>query len=691
MPEWTDPPRHTLKFQPLAENPTTSLLSFGRDLCGDWTLSSRREWLVTNGIGGFACGTVAQANTRRYHGLLVASLAPPVDRVLLLSKLDMAVTYHGDRYELTANEFADGTISPRGFVHIQSFELIDGVPTWTYACADALLQQQIFMAPGANTTYVRLTLLRAAAPMQIDLTPLCACRDYHSHQRGSRDVSVNAGERDCSLRIGADGTRTQLSMDRGNFVAGADWYWNFHHRMEAERGLDAVEDLLMPGRFGAGLQIGESCVFSVSCEAGPPPPPDEVLNQLAERCGRLRRVLPADAPEWIRQLALASDQFIVRRGAATAPGATAPGASIIAGYPWFADWSRDALISLPGLTLTLGRHDIAAGILDTLMSFADRGMLPNRFCDHGEALEFNTADATLWLFNAADEYVAATADLAWARRTLPILTRIVLAHVEGTRFGIRVDDADGLLRAGEPGLQLTWMDAKVGDWVVTPRIGKPVEINALWLNALDVLLRLAIRLRDTQVQTLSKSLLARARAGFGRFWNESADCLYDVIDVEGGPHHDASVRPNQIFAASLPYCALTMAQTRAVVDICARELLTSVGLRSLSPRDPAYQGNYGGDQRRRDGAYHQGTVWSWLIGPFAWAHFRAYGNAGSSRSFLDPIGAHLRDACIGSVSEIFDGDPPHEPQGCFAQAWGVAETLRVWLRLDREIKRTKDG
>jgi predicted glycogen debranching enzyme len=498
-------------------------------------------------------------------------------------------------------------------------------------------------------------------------------------------VALDAEGSGCCVRIGQQVKALRMRADRGGFEAGADWYWNFYHRTESERGLDAVEDLLMPGRFRSGLQQGETLLFSASCEDTPPAPADDVLAEIACVTQNLRSALPDDAPDWLGQLAIASDQFIVQRGPAASKGA-----SIIAGYPWFADWSRDALISLPGLTLSLGRNEIAGNILDTLMSFADRGMLPNRFCDHGEMPEYNTVDATLWLFNAVDEYVAAAADMNWARRTLPLLTRIIAAHVEGTRFGIRVDESDGLLRAGEPGVQLTWMDAKVGDWVVTPRIGKPVEINALWLNALDVLLRLAIRLRDPEAQSLSKSLLARARAGFSRFWNESGGCLYDVIDVNGGAGNDASVRPNQIFAVSLPYSALSAQQMCAVVDTCSRELLTSAGLRSLSPKDPAYEPHYGGDQRKRDGAYHQGTVWSWLLGPFAWAHFRAYGDAALSRAFLDPVAMHLREDCVGTVSEIFEGDPPHRAQGCFAQAWGVAETLRVWLRLDREIKKNKD-
>jgi predicted glycogen debranching enzyme len=326
--------------------------------------------------------------------------------------------------------------------------------------------------------------------------------------------------------------------------------------------------------------------------------------------------------------------------------------------------------------------------LRTYARFVDRGMLPNCFPDGGEAPEYNTADATLWMFQALDDYLTAKRDPDLVRDMFPILMTIIHAHSDGTRYGIRVDPADGLLCAGEPGTQLTWMDAKHGDQVFTPRIGKPVEINALWLNALDVATRLASAQRNAGEKRFCQSLLSSARSGFSRFWNPERACLYDVIDVDGGSTHDACVRPNQILAVSLPYCALPPAQMRAVVDRCGRELLTSHGLRSLSPQDPGYIGRYSGDAQQRDAAYHMGTVWGWLLGPFVRAHYRVHGDARLAQSFLEPLAQQLNSACVGTLSEIFDGDAPHSARGCFAQAWSVAETLRSWIFLERKISKT---
>jgi len=409
-----------------------------------------------------------------------------------------------------------------------------------------------------------------------------------------------------------------------------------------------------------------------------------VLDSLAQKAERLMAAVPATAPCWVRQLALAADQFIVQREVRQQRGI-----SIIAGYPWFTDWGRDAMIALPGLTSVLGRHDIAFEVLETFARCADRGMLPNRFPDGDEPPEYNTVDATLWLFHAFAHWLSGerTREREPARRLprrlLQALLDIIEAHVAGTRFGIAVDPGDGLLRAGEPGVQLTWMDAKVGDWVVTPRMGKCVEVNALWLNALDVTARLAVQAGNEAAAQRCEDLLTTASAHFERFWNDERGCLYDVIDVDGGTGCDASLRPNQIFAVSLPYSPLPVEQMRCVVDTCARELLTSYGLRTLSARESAYVGRYEGDVRQRDGAYHQGTVWSWLLGPFTLAHHRVYGDAALAQSFLQPMAQHLRDACIGSISEIFDGDAPHTARGCFAQAWSVGEILRAWARLER--------
>ena len=644
------------------------------------------EWLVTNGLGGYASGTVAGANTRRYHAFLMASLAPPVARTLLVAKVDVSVEYLGIHTELGANEFGDGTIAPEGFKHLQSFMVLDGIPTWIYAVGDALLVQQIFMPAGANTTYLRLELLRASGPLRIFLRPFVAYRDYHSQSRGTGNLHAEPGERECRLQSG-DAAPYRLLVNRGAFHPEPSMYWNFKHREESARGLDAIEDLYNPGVFSADLARGSPLFLMASAEAATPLAGELVLAALHARNQELTAPLPKSAPAWIRELALAADQFIVRRGlpktraAVNDPGNT----TIIAGYPWFADWGRDSMISLPGLATALKRYDITADVLRTFARFVDGGMIPNRFPDGGETPEYNTADATLWMFHALDDYLAAQPDPALQAELFPVLMHIIRAHQAGTRFGIRVDPADGLLHSGEPGTQLTWMDAKQGDTAFTPRIGKAVEINALWLNALDVMVRLAGKLGAAGDQSFCQALLSRAADGFGRFWNEPRACLFDVLDADGAGHNDASLRPNQILAVSLPYCTLSRAQMRAVVDTCARELLTSYGLRSLAPGEPGYIGTYAGGPWQRDSAYHMGTVWSWLLGPFARAHFRVYGDARLAISFLNPIAQHVHAACIGSISEIFDGDAPHTARGCFAQAWGVAEILRSWAYLERTI------
>jgi glycogen debranching enzyme len=687
-------------------------MSLGRDLCGSWDSAIRYEWLVTNGIGGFACGTVAGANTRRYHGFLCAGFEPPLGRMLMAAKVELCVHYLGRDTDLSCNEFTDGTISGRGFEHLESFSIADGIPVWRYAVADALLEQCIFMAPGENTTYLRLQLLRASAPVRVTLKPFVVYRDYHAHSRGSHPYRVETGDGEYRITA-AEGAPTLRVALPGSAPSGTpSWYWSFRHRVEEERGLDAAEDLLVPGMLMADLPPGAPVFLTATAEKTPPRSGTEVIDLLAARSARLTQVLPKSAPGWVRALARASDQFVVRRKIADSPapqphgasprdsGASTrePGAStresaaptaregwsIIAGYPWFTDWGRDTMISLPGLATALRRFDLAAGLLRTYAGLIDGGMLPNRFSDSGQP-SYNTADATLWMFEALDDYLHVNTDPALVRDVYPRLIEVIHAHLDGTRFGIRADPSDGLLRAGVPGVQLTWMDAKFEGEVFTPRIGKPVEINALWLNALDVTARLAARVRDGESRRLCSTWLARGSASFQRFWNEERRCLHDVIDGEDGP--DSRIRPNQVIALALRYCAVSSDQARAIVTRCAEDLLTSHGLRSLGPGEPGYVGRYVGGPRQRDAAYHMGTVWSWLLGPFARAHYRSFGDARLAQSFLSPTAQHLDAACLGTVSEIFDGDAPHNARGCFAQAWSVAEILRSWILLERRISR----
>jgi len=663
-------------------------LNVDRAVLTDFGSASAREWLVTNGLGGFAAGTLSGARTRRYHGLLIAALNPPVGRVVTLAKVDEVVTYAGRTYSLGASEFADGTIAPSGHVMLQSFTTEDGMPVWRYALGDALLEKRIWMAQGVNTTYVRYRLLRASARLELELQPLCTYRDYHAQWRGSGNPVVTSAGTGCTICVYEGAAPYHLLLDRGEFRPEAAWYWNFRHRCESARGLDDLEDLFRPALFRCALASGDDATLTATTEQGAPARPDEAFTAAREYQAGLMASVDPDAPAWIRRLHVAADQFIVRR----ASGATMQGATLIAGYPWFSDWGRDTMIALPGVTLATRRFAAAAQILRTFAEHVSEGMLPNRFPDAGETPEYNTVDATLWYFHAIDAYSAASGDPSLERELYPVLKDIIRWHRVGTRYSIHADPDDGLLYAGEPGVQLTWMDARVAERVITPRTGKAVEINALWFNALMVMSRIALASGDRAAQseyvTLAQKVAASLRA---RFWFEGGGYLYDVIDVPGSPDSDASLRPNQLFAVSLPHSALEPAMARAVVDTCARELLTPVGLRSLTRGDGGYAGRYAGGPQYRDSVYHQGTVWSWLLGPFALAHYRVYGDPLVARSFLAGLEAHLDEACIGSISEVFDGEPPHRPEGCCAQAWSVGETLRAWAELSTAQRRLACG
>jgi predicted glycogen debranching enzyme len=645
-----------------------------------------REWLVTNELGGFASGTISQANTRRYHGWLVASLRPPVDRIVMVSKADVTVILDGRRYPIGCNEFADGTLSPHGYQHLTSFRVTDGIPTWVYLLEDAVLEQRLWMASARNTTYVTFTLQGAGFEIGLEVNPLCTYRDYHSHTQGGWSMDVRGESRGCVVSAFPGARPYRLQMDRGEFVRNPEWYWRFRHRAEAQRGLDDAEDLLSVGTFRCTLGQGETVTLIASAEAGEPEEMTQALRKHYARMDAVLQKVPPSAPEWIRQVSLAADQFIVNRTRASADGGWAPaGRTVIAGYPWFSDWGRDTMIALPGLTISTRRLEDAAAILRTFAQHTDRGMLPNRFPDSGERPEYNTVDAALWFFHAVSTYLDASADKALLRDIYPTLKEIIAWHERGTRFSIAVDPTDGLLRAGEDGIQLTWMDAKIGDWVITPRTGKAVEINALWHFALTRMSRWAGELDDGSAAAHYDAAADRVKRGFSEaFWFGDGGYLYDVVDGPGLPLNvqgraaDASLRPNQIFAVSLGDGLLDPARERAVVDTCARELLTPVGLRSLARSAAGYAGRYQGGPAERDAIYHQGAVWGWLLGPFALAHFRVYRNARQALSLLEGLAAHVQDACLGTISEIFDGDAPYTPRGCFAQAWSVSETLRAW-------------
>jgi predicted glycogen debranching enzyme len=641
-------------------------IAFGRSICGNLAEAERREWLVTNGLGGFASGTIAGTLTRRYHGLLVAALKPPLQRTLLVAKFDEVAHYRGAAYELAANRWREGYIAPRGFELIERFYLDGTTPVWRYALADALLEKRVWMAQGANVTFVRYRVLRAVLSLDLQLRTFVNYRDFHGNTHAADwQISVTPCPGGFSVEAYERATPFSVIAERGEAGVENLWYRDFVLAQESRRGLDDRDDNLAAGSFTFALQPGESVTIAAGVGARSP---------FDSAQGHTRRIAPGDTADrwWVKQCEMAAEQFIVARPTPSDPD----GRSIIAGYHWFGDWARDTMIALPGLTLATRRFEVARKILTTFAPFVDRGMLPNFFPEAGETPEYNAADAALWYVEAIASYVDATVDRVTLRTLWRSLQDVVTSYRDGTRYDIHMD-TDGAIVAGAPGIQLTWMDAKIGDWVVTPRMGKPVEIAALWYNALERMTVMAALLGEPP--DAYASLAQLARAGFDRFWNERTGFCYDVIDGPDGD--DPTLRPNQIFAVSLPYSPLTSERQRAVVDACAAQLLTTNGLRTLPPSDPRFVPTYAGLPRDRDAAYHQGTVWPWLLGPFAIAHARVYRDRELARSFLEPLADQLLDHGLGSISEVADATAPFRPGGAIAQAWSVAELLRAWKEL----------
>jgi predicted glycogen debranching enzyme len=654
------------------------IVQFGREVCGNLEAAEAREWLVTNGIGGFASGTVAGGMTRRYHGLLIAALKPPLGRTHLVAGLDETARYGGEEYALATHKWSSGVVDPKGFLNIESFRLEGMTPVWTFALADALLEKRIWMRHGENTTYIGYTLVRGSGAVEMQLKALVNYRDFHTSTHAG-DWRMKIEPEECGVKVVAfDGaTPFHLKCAGASCEVHHEWYRDCFLPVERERGLDDHEDYLFAAAFGAKLKVGASVSVVATTERGAALNGEAEWAKASAHDGMLLKQAARDAgespvgsPAWLPQLVLAADQFVVKRSLPE----QAEGRSIIAGYHWFEDWGRDAMIALPGLTLTTGRSDVAKQILLAFARYVDQGMLPNNFPDAGGKPEYNSVDAALWYFEAARQYFAATQDTKTLEQLFPTLVGMIDAHVEGTRYNIHVDPADGLLYAGGPGVQLTWMDAKVGDWVVAPRTGKPVEVNALWINALETIAGFA-RLMD-RASGGSEKLSAKAQKSFQKFWNAERECCFDVIDAPG-IGNDASLRPNQIFGVSLPVSPLTEEQQKSVVDTCAQHLLTSYGLRSLAPGEPGYLGHYTGGPRDRDAAYHQGTVWGWLLGPFVLAHLRVYGDRVEAMRFLEPLGISVHMYGLGTLGEIFEGVPPFTPHGCIAQAWTVGEVLRA--------------
>ncbi|MFQ3575471.1 MAG: amylo-alpha-1,6-glucosidase [Cytophagales bacterium] len=638
------------------------------------------EWLETNGLGGYASSSLTSINTRRYHGLLVAALKPPVERVVMLSRLEETLVFKdGTRVELFANQFP-GIVSPLGYQHLKSFEK-DFFSTFVFEVKGVQLKKTIFMPYGKNTTVVKYEVIQGTQPFYMDLRPFISFRDFHSLTRANdalkweyswdthEELILNPYEGMPSLHMQAKDSK---------FVYFPGWYHEFEYLVELDRGQDFKEDLFSHGYFSKSLKKGDVFFIIASTESVRNLDGQLLMSEELERRKKLLEVF--DNPDEIEKtLTLAADQFVVKRDKDLR--------TIIAGYHWFSDWGRDTMIALPGICLVTKRFDEAKKILQAFAKSVDKGMIPNRFPDDGEEPEYNTVDATLWYFVAIYQYYQYTKDLDFIQKELlPVLLEIYDWHKKGTRYNIIVDHEDGLLYSGEEGVQLTWMDAKVGDWVVTPRLGKPVEIKALWYNALRILQFFTGLAKDIKNETQFKKEADKIHNVFEKtFFNKESKCLYDCV---GDYVNDGSVRPNQIFAISLPFDLLEEATAKKVLKAVENKLLTPYGLRSLEQQDPHYKGYYFGNQWSRDGSYHQGIVWGWLIGPYYTAKVKLEGDAGVSKveKHLKKLCQHLKQAGIGSISEIFDAEEPFKPNGCIAQAWSVGEVLRAYVEDVKGIK-----
>ncbi len=665
------------------------------------------EWLVTNGLGGYASGSVACVPTRRFHSWLVSALPAPHGRTVMLNYLqDTLERAGGERAHLSGEPRVNEALGLRA-TYLEEFRLELGLPVWRFRFGSSVVEKRVVLVHWQNTAWITYTCLEGGEDLRLVLRPYVGFRPHEGPVAGPTDpysLTVVGDRYEIS-----DGLfpplRLQVVGDDAKLTVASDTV-GVNYGIEESRGYDHEGSLTSPGEFRATLKRGRPVALVASTEAW------EAIDALSPAdalgCDRARRHrLLASAHPGARtgvgaELVLAASQFVIlpTTRVADATRANAVGdevRTVIAGYPWFTDWGRDTMISLEGLTLATGRHADARNILRTFAHYVRDGLIPNMFPEGKKAGLYHTADASLWYFHAVDRYVAASGDRALLGALLPTLRRIADAHLSGTRFGIAVDPSDGLLRQGAEGYQLTWMDAKVDGWVVTPRRGKAVEINALFYNALRLLAGWvregkgegdveAGRDDDGEASAAAYDRAAdRVREAFGRrFWNEARQCLFDVVDSEegDGSGNDPSVRPNQLLAISLPHPVLDPSRWAAVVDVCERELYTPIGLRSLSPKDPRFKARYFGDLRSRDAAYHQGTVWAWLLGPFvdAWRKARP-GDKDGLKRIVGAVAAHLSEGCVGSVAEIFDAEPPFAPRGCFAQAWSVAEFLRCWIML----------
>ncbi|MEQ1902790.1 MAG: amylo-alpha-1,6-glucosidase [Pirellulaceae bacterium] len=661
-----------------------------------------REWLETDGLGGFASGTVSGIRTRRYHALLLSSQNPPTDRIVLVNGLEAWVELDGQRMELSSQYYGPDVVHPRGDLRIESFSC-DPWPTWTYRLTNEIrIRQELFCPQGRAAVAMRWSLVNSAreqSPSYVRLfvRPLVSGRDYHSlqHENDSFNLQTEMFD-DRTVWSPYPGVPQIHSWNNGRFQPDPVWYRNFLYLEEQARGLDSTEDLASPGWFE--WELNKVPAVWIATTAGVPGSLAGMDMDAGDLFELLERQQRLHVGRFASPMERDADRYIVSRYAS---GKTESGKTIIAGYPWFTDWGRDTFIALRGLCLATRRLDLSGEILTAWSKTVSEGMLPNRFPDHGEEPEFNSVDASLWFVVAAYEYLLQIRESPGQakpenlRSIVRAIFEIIAGYFAGTRYGIRAD-YDGLLYAGQLGAQLTWMDAKVGDWVVTPRMGKPVEIQALWLNALSIGRELETNLINELGLSGSENselfhqpglavLLALGREAFAqRFWNVSGQCLYDVVDSDFQPgNNDATIRPNQILAVGgLPFQLLNGVRAQCVVSVVQSKLLTPLGLRSLEPGHSDFKPHYRGGVWERDGAYHQGTVWPWLIGPFVEAWLHVHGPTAANRKlahkqFVQPLLDHLQITGMGHVSEIADAESPYAPGGCPFQAWSLGELLRL--------------
>jgi predicted glycogen debranching enzyme len=689
------------KNQEMVESPPRSELAITLpwERNGDVNAFLSREWLVTNGLGGYSSSTVMQIATRRYHGIFVPDLPSPRGRTMVIPRLDEELEVGGQTLRLSGAEHSDGRLDTDILEHLTEFRREWRTPIWRFSCHGREVRKRVIMPYGQNTVYVEYEL-PAGEPVTLRLRPFITFRmpdaPLSEARRGPFLFTVVRERYEVQVCEGVAPLKLCLRPHAGVFVMDSSISRDVSYRVDRDRGSLHVEDLESPGYFIVQLRPGRPVAFVASMEPWENLQynPDAIFDAERARLVKLVSQLGTEAVDpFEMRLALAADQFIVFPGSRMEEHALAQASgdearTVIAGYHWFTDWGRDTMISLEGLTLCTGRHREGCAILRTFARYIKDGLIPNLFPEGKRTGLYHTADATLWFFHALDRYYEITGDRDTLMVLYPALKGVIEHHLKGTRFGIGIDEHDGLLKAGAPGYALTWMDAKVGDWVVTPRRGKPVEIQALWYNAIRLMGRWAIDLGERPDRW--DGLAKRIENSFNdRFWYASGGYLYDVVDGEAGD--DASLRPNQVFTISLRYPVLQKPRWTSVLTVVREKLLTPFGLRSLAPGHRDYKPMYFGDLRARDAAYHQGTVWAWLIGHFIDASLKAGVDRSACRRLLDAFEGHLADDGIGTISEIFDADAPFAPRGCIAQAWSVAEVLRAYRATKNEPFRSTAG